>query len=404
VGNRASEQNPAYSPLRGLRPPDPGEEAQATPPALRHLRRIDGAAEQAAPSRFHEDFMRIDTAIPMDDWRAVGPAARTAEEEGFDGLMSFEIKTDPFPALAFAALATERVQLATGIAVAFPRSPMVMAQLAYDLHRQSGGRCHLGLGTQVKGHNERRFSVPWSAPAPRMREYVESLRAIWRCWEKQEPLHYEGKHYRFTLMTPEFAPAPTGLPRIPVSIAAVGTLMLDLAARVCDGVRLHGFATRKYVQEVCLPQLEQGLARSGRPRAQFDVWGGGFIVTGADEAEVERQLEEVRYRVAFYGSTRSYHGVFAVHGWEELGMKLHEMSKRDQWNEMAAQVPDEVVRTFAAVGTHDELASAVEARFGGLSDTLTLGFDSDVDPGLVRELVQDLRRIPAAFESYQTEW
>jgi len=348
--------------------------------------------------------MRIDTPIPVHDWRAVGPAARAAEEQGFDGVMSFEIKTDPFPALAFAALATERVQLGTGIAVAFPRSPMVTAQLAYDLHRQSGGRFHLGLGTQVKGHNERRFSVPWSAPAPRMKEYVESLRAIWRCWENGEPLRYEGRHYRFTLMTPEFAPSPTGLPRIPVSIAAVGPVMLELAGRVCDGVRLHGFATRKYVQEVCLPQLEEGLARSGRSRAQFEIWGGGFIVTGANEAEVEQQLEGIRYRVAFYGSTRSYHGVFAVHGWEELGMKLHEMSKRDRWSEMAALVPDEVVRAFAAVGTYAELASAVEARFGGLSDTLTLAFGSHVDPGLVRELIQDLQRIPAAFESHQTEW
>jgi probable F420-dependent oxidoreductase len=348
--------------------------------------------------------MRIDTGIPMNDWRAIGPAAKTAEAQGFDGLTSFEIKTDPFLALAFAALATERVQLGTGIAVAFPRSPMVTAQLAYDLHRQSGGRFHLGLGTQVKGHNERRFSVPWSAPAPRMREYVESLRAIWRCWEKQERLHYEGEHYRFTLMTPEFAPEPTGLPRIPVSIAAVGPVMLELAARVCDGVRLHGFATRKYVEEVCLPRIEKGLAHSGRPRAQFEIWGGGFIVTGADAAELRQQFEAVRYRVAFYGSTRSYHGVFAVHGWEELGMKLHEMSKRDRWNEMAAQVPDDVVRSFAAVGTYDELASAVEARFGGLSDTLALGFGAELDPGVVRELVQDLQRIPAAFEGYETEW
>jgi probable F420-dependent oxidoreductase len=248
---------------------------------------------------------------------------------------------------------------------------MVVAGTSWDLHAQSGGRFRLGLGSQVKGHNERRFSVPWSAPVPRLREYIESLRAIWRCWEKKEPLRYEGEHYRFTLMTPEFSPRPTGLPPIPVSIAAVGPDMQKLAGRVCDGVRLHGFATRKYVEEVALPQIEAGLRQSGRTRAQFEVWGGGFVVTGADEAELAKALEVARYRVAFYGSTRSYHGVLALHGWEALGAELHEMSKRGQWDAMAKRVPDEVVRTFAAVGTHAELADAIEERFGGLTDTVT---------------------------------
>ena len=176
--------------------------------------------------------------------------------------MSAEIANDPFVPLAFAAVATQRIELSTGICVAFPRSPMVVAETSWDLHAQSGGRFRLGLGSQVKGHNERRFSVPWSAPVPRLREYVESLRAIWRCWEKQEPLRYEGEHYRFTLMTPEFSPPPSGLPAIPVSIAAVGPDMLKLAGRVCDGVRLHGFATRKYLEEVALPQIEAGLRRA----------------------------------------------------------------------------------------------------------------------------------------------
>ena len=340
--------------------------------------------------------MRIDTGIPMDDWRSVGPAARAAEETGFDGVVSFEIKTDPFVSLAFAAVATERVELGTGIAVAFPRSPMVVAQLAWDLHRQSQGRFHLGLGAQVKGHNERRFSVPWTAPAPRMQEYVESLRAIWRTWQTGEKLAYEGRHYRFSLMTPEFAPpAAPDLPPIPVSIAAVGPAMLRVAGRVCDGVRLHGFATRKYLEEVALPQVEAGLRESGRTREQFNVWGGGFIATGPDEETVRRQMEEVRYRIAFYGSTRTYHGVFRAHGWEELGEKLHVMSKRGEWAKMAAEVPDEVVREFTAVAPYAELAEAIEARFGGLADTLTLGFVPGTRSGLQRELLRDLQRIPA---------
>ena len=348
--------------------------------------------------------MRVDTVIPLNDWRAVGPAAQAAEAAGFDGVTSAEIANDPFLPLAFAAVATQRIELSTGICVAFPRSPMVVAGTSWDLHAQSGGRFRLGLGSQVKGHNERRFSVPWSAPVPRLREYVESLRAIWRCWEKQEPLHYEGEHYRFTLMTPEFSPPPTGLPAIPVSIAAVGPDMLKLAGRVCDGVRLHGFATRKYVEEVALPQVQAGLAQSGRPRANFEVWGGGFVLTGSDDAAVAKQLEFGRYRVAFYGSTRSYHGVLAAHGWEDLGHELHAMSKRGQWSEMAKRVPDEVVRTFAAVGRYDEIADRIAERFGGIVDTVTLGVDPAANPGLVREVVQDVKRIPCAFEAYAGVW
>ena len=173
--------------------------------------------------------------------------------------------------LGFAALATERIRLATAIAVCFPRSPMVVANTAWDLQEQSGGRFVLGLGAQVKGHNERRFSVPWSAPVPRIREYVESLRAIWRAWEKGEELNYEGEHYRFTLMTPEFSPRPTGLPRVPITIAAVGPAMIKQAGRVCDGVRLHGFATREYLEQVALPMLDEGLAESGRKRSEFEL-------------------------------------------------------------------------------------------------------------------------------------
>jgi probable F420-dependent oxidoreductase len=348
--------------------------------------------------------LRVDTNIPLNDWRAVAAAAQAAEAAGFDGLMSAEIANDPFAPLGFAALATSRIELSTGICVAFPRSPMVVAQTSWDLHANSGGRFRLGLGSQVKGHNERRFSVPWSAPVPRLREYVESLRAIWRCWEKKEPLRYEGEHYRFTLMTPEFSPPPTGLAPIPVSIAAVGPDMLKLAGRVCDGVRLHGFATRKYLEEVALPQIEAGLRQGGRPRSTFEVWGGGFVLTGADDAEVARQTEFGRYRIAFYGSTRSYHGVFAVHGWEQLGHELHEMSKRGQWNEMARRVPDEVVRTFAAVGRYDEIARLIAERFGGVSDTVTLGTLPGVEAGLLREVVQDVKRIPCAFEGYPTGW
>jgi probable F420-dependent oxidoreductase len=348
--------------------------------------------------------MRVETTVPLNDWRKVAEVAKRAEQAGFDGIVSAEIQNDPFVPLAFAALATERIQIGTAIAVAFPRSPMVVANVCWDLQTQSGGRFVLGLGTQVKGHNERRFSVPWSAPAPRLREYVESLRAIWRTWQTGAPLAYEGKHYRFTLMTPEFSPPATGLPPIPVTIAAVGPAMMKLAGRICDGVRLHGFATRKYLEEVAIPKVEEGLREAGRERARFEFWGGGFICTGADEAEVRKQIDEVRYRIAFYGSTRSYHGVFAVHGWDDLGMKLHQLSKQGRWTEMAKEVPDDVVRTFAAVGTYGELAKAVEARFGGVTDNVALGFPGSTPAGLVREVVQDVQRIPCTFRGFPKSW
>jgi len=348
--------------------------------------------------------MRIETTIPLGDWRAVAPAAQRAEALGFDGITTPEIASDPFVPLAFAALATERLQLGTAIAVAFPRSPMVVANLAWDLQRESHGRFVLGLGPQVKGHNERRFSVPWSAPVPRLREYVESLRAIWRCWELGEPLSYEGEHYRFTLMTPEFSPPATGLPPVPITIAAVGKDMIRLAGRVCDGVRLHGFCTRRYLEDVALPRVVEGLERSGRDRRHFEVWGGGFIATGRTPDEVAKQVEWCRYRVAFYGSTRSYAPVLSIHGWDDLAAKLHEMSKRGQWQQMAAEVPDDVLHEFAAIAPYDQLVGAVEKRFGGLVDAVAIGFPDDTPAGLARELVQDLRRLPQAFEGFPTEW
>jgi probable F420-dependent oxidoreductase len=347
--------------------------------------------------------MRIETGIPMNDWSAIGPAARAAEDAGFDGLISYEISNDPFIPLAFAVEATERVRLGTAIAVCFPRSPMITATTAWDLQVRSNGRFTLGLGTQVKGHNERRFSVPWGPPLPRLREYIESLRAIWRCWELGERLSYEGEYYNFTLMTPEFSPKRSGLGPIPVSIAAVKPAMMGLAGRVCDGVRLHGFATKKYLDEVALPAVEAGLAKSGRQRSRFEVWGGGFIATGPDDETVAKQLEWTRYRIAFYGSTRSYHGVLDVHGWNDLGMKLHAMSKEGKWNEMAAEIPDDVLHEFTAVARYDQLTDAIRVRFGGIADSITLDF-AGAEPGLQRELIQDLRAIPCKFEGFPNTW
>jgi probable F420-dependent oxidoreductase len=274
--------------------------------------------------------------------------------------------------LMLAAGATERVQLATGIVIAFPRSPMVTAQMSWDLQRYSGGRFALGLGSQVKGHNERRFSVPWSAPGPRMREYVLALRAIWRTWQEGEPLDFRGEHYTFTLMPPGLRPGVLPNGQIPVSIAAVNPYMLRLAGEVCDGVRLHHFCSRRYLHERIVPELRKGLAKSGRTLEQIDVSGGGFIVTGATEAEVARNLEETRRQIGFYGSTRTYSGPLDLYGWSETAARLHEMSLTNRWSEMTGLITDDMIRAFAVVGTYDELPARVAEHFGGVVNRLSL--------------------------------
>src|SRR5215813_10790095 len=210
--------------------------------------------------------MRVFTMLPMKNWREPGPFGAAAEAAGFDALMTVELGHDVFTPLAFAALATERIELTPSIAVAFPRSPTVMASQAWDLHANSNGRFVLGLGSQVKGHNERRFGIPWSAPAPRLRDYIRALRAVWRSWATGEKLDFHSEHYTLTLMTPDFSPAPNDLPMVPVCLAAVGEAMLRVAGQVADGVRLHPLCSRRYLEQVALPRIADGMQRSGRNR------------------------------------------------------------------------------------------------------------------------------------------
>jgi probable F420-dependent oxidoreductase len=346
--------------------------------------------------------MRVFTMLPMRQWRDAGPFGAAAEAAGFDALMTVELGHDVFAPLAFAALATNRIELTPSIAVAFPRSPTVMASQAWDLQANSNGRFVLGLGSQVKGHNERRFGIPWSAPAPRLRDYILALRAIWRCWETGGKLDYRGEHYKLTLMTPDFSPEPNGLPMVPVTIAAVGEAMLRVAGEVCDGVRLHPLCSRRYLEAVALPRIAEGMQRSERNRANFEIFGGGFAVTGPDANTVAAGMDWVRRRVALYGSTRTYMPILALHGLEELGLKLHAMSIAGRWNEMPAEVSDDVVRIFAACGTFGEVTKAIEARYGGLADSIELNFPVGTAVGLQRELLTDIRRIPHVFQGFDT--
>jgi len=346
--------------------------------------------------------MRVFTTLPQEDLRRVGQAARQIEADGYDGVMCMENRHDPFLPLAVAGSVTHRIELHTGVAIAFARSPMTVANMAWDLAGGSGGRFVIGLGPQVRAHNERRFSVPWTPPAPRMREYVQALRAIFACWKDGAKLAYEGEHYRFTLMTPNFVPEQIEAPKPPITIAAVGPMMLKVAAEECDGVKLHIFCTRKYLDEAVLPRLTDGLAKSGRRRENYEVAGGSFLATGKDDAEVAAMFDWVRQRVAFYASTQAYWPVLEVHGLGDLGRKLNRMTREGRWEEMAKEVPDDVVDLFCIAGRHDEIAKAIESRLGGVVDSLHASANSSKPANLPPDLIRDIRRIPTPFQGFAT--
>jgi len=301
--------------------------------------------------------------------------ARELEDRGYAGVWASEVAQDPFLVLHAAALGTARVSVGSGIAVAFARSPMTLAYTAYDLQRYSRGRFVLGLGTQIQAHVERRFSMPWSAPAARMREYVGALRAIWASWTDGTPLRFRGEHYRHTLMTPMFTPAVHEWGPPPVHLAAVGPLMTRLAGEAADGLLAHSFTTARYLRERTLPALQEGLDAAGRDRAAVQVSLPGFVVTGRDDAERARAADAVRAQIAFYGSTPAYRPVLELHGWGGLGDELHTLSTGrdpDRWRAMARLVDDEVLGTFAVVAEPDAVGPALLERFDGLVDRFSV--------------------------------
>jgi probable F420-dependent oxidoreductase len=346
--------------------------------------------------------MKVFTTIPQHNLTAVPDAAQAIEADGYDGIMTMENSHDAFLPLAVAATVTNRVELVTGIAIAFARSPMSAANLGWDLQAASRGRFVMGLGSQIKAHNLRRFSVPWSAPAPRMREYVLALRAIWAAWKGDGKLDFRGEHYQFTLMTPNFVPENFEGSSPAVTIAAVGPGMLKVAGEVCDGVRLHPFCTRAYLDNVVIPNLEEGMTRSGRKRETFEISGGGFIATGPDQQAVDKMVEWVRYRLAFYASTPAYWPVLAQHGLEGLGQKLNTMTKAGEWDKLAAEIPDDMVELFAAIGTHADIASKIEKRFGNASDGVFASVATIVPADLTPDIIQDIQRIEADFKGFDT--
>jgi probable F420-dependent oxidoreductase len=308
----------------------------------------------------------VETGVPADDLWRVPAAARRIEALGYSSAIAPETTRDPFLPLAIAAEHTTRLGLGTSVAIAFPRAPMVVAQVGWDLQRFSKGRFTLGLGSQIRKHNEERFSVRWTAPVARMREYIQTLRAIWDSWQHGTKPSFVGEHYRYTYMTPFFNPGAIEHPRIPVAISAVNPAMCRLAGEVCDGVRLHNFCTRTYLDDVILPNIERGAAKAGRSLSDVELSGGGFIATGPDDQSVRKQVESIRRQISFYGSTPSYFGVLEAHGWGKLGQQLNQLSRDGKWQEMAAAVPDEVVHAFATIGRYDEIVPRIRERFRGV--------------------------------------
>jgi probable F420-dependent oxidoreductase len=324
--------------------------------------------------------MKIDGGLPSAAPDEVARVARELEDVGYDGALTAETSHDPFLPLVAAAEHTDRLELGTGIAVAFARNPMTLANLGYDLHLYSGGRFRLGLGSQIKAHIEKRFSMPWSHPAARMRELVLAIRAIWASWNDDVPLQFRGEFYRHTLMTPFFNPGPNpyGTPRI--ILAAVGELMTEAAGEVADGIILHGFTTERYVREVTIPALERGFARSGRRREDFEISGPLFVVTGTSDEQLEQARAATKQQIAFYGSTPAYRGVLDLHGWGGLQDELNAMSKRGEWQAMGESITDEMLETFAVVTTPEDIPEQMLRRFGDLVDRLSFYAPYRSDP------------------------
>jgi probable F420-dependent oxidoreductase len=331
--------------------------------------------------------MRVDTVVGGETGERVSQSemarrARRFEELGYGGVHVTELTHDPFVSAAVVALATERVEVGTQIAVAFARNPMTVATSARDLADLSGGRFSLGLGTQVSAHITRRFSMPWSRPADRMAEFLDAVRAIWHSWETGERLAFRGEFYQHTLMTPAFSPGPAPHGTPPIHIAAVGRRMAQVAGRHADGVLIHPFSTVRYLDEVLLPAVTEGLAGSERERGNFVVAAPPFVVSGATGADTDAAAARVRSQIAFYGSTPAYRGVLELHGWGDVADRLHELSTArdaDTWKRMAELIDDEMLQTFAVVAPPEGVLTAITERYGNRIDRAAVGIPDGVD-------------------------
>jgi probable F420-dependent oxidoreductase len=334
--------------------------------------------------------MKIDGGIGA-SLPGAAEGARAAEDAGYDGIWTAETSHDPFFPLLLAAEHTQRVELGTGIAVAFARNPMNVAQIAWDLQNYSQGRFLLGLGSQIKPHITKRFSMEWSHPAARMREFILAMRAIWACWNDGTKLDFDGEFYTHTLMTPFFNPGPNPHGTAKVFLAGVGELMTEVAGETCDGFLCHGFTTERYLREVTVPALERGLSRAGRTLADLEISGPAFVVTGSTEEEMATSAVATRRQIAFYGSTPAYRPVLELHGWGELQTELNAMSKRGEWAEMGELIDDEMLDAFAVVAEPAQLGPTLHQRYGDIVDRISFYAPYQSDPETWLPVLESLK-------------
>jgi len=327
------------------------------------------------------------------DIGTVADEARLAEALGYDGIVTEETKVDPFIVMALAAQATSGIGLATGVAIAFPRAPAVTALAAWTLQKLSHGRFTLGLGSQVKGHIERRYGMEWSPPGPWMRDYVGALRAIWACWQNGTPLDYRSAHYTLSLTVPLFAPPAIEHPHIPIQLAAVNPFMCQVAGEVADGIRAHPVCTPRYIEEVMLPAARNGAAKAGREFAGFEIAAMPLIATAPDRVSLAERVRDVRARIAFYASTPTYLIAFESQGYGDVAQALQGYSRGQRWEEMPGFVDGEMLDAYAVIGTYDEIAAKLTARFGKVATHLEFAIPvaGEADKAMLRALIASLR-------------
>lgn len=332
--------------------------------------------------------MKVDGELPMGMGNTIERIGQLVEA-GYSGAQTVETGHDPFLPLVLAAEHSKDIDLMTAIAVAFARNPMNLAAIGNDLNAFSQGRFILGLGSQIKPHIEKRFSMPWSKPAARMREMILAIRAIWATWYDGEPLDFRGEFYQHTLMTPVFTPKTSeyGPPR--VFIAAVGPMMIEVAADLCEGMLVHPLTSTHYLKENILPVIERGLAKRGLARQDFELSYPVFVVSGQTEEDFKQSDKAIRERIAFYASTPAYKRVLEAHGWETLQPELNQMSKRGMWTEMGGLIDDNILNTFAVVGEPNQIVPKIKQRYTGLVDRITINFDF-ASPAQLPDLIKQL--------------
>lgn len=338
--------------------------------------------------------MKLSTNLVVDNLRDVADPAKRIEAMGFSTLCISERKHDPFMQLAVAAVNTDRIRLTTEIALAFPRNPMVLAYTAWDLQNASQGRFILGLGTQVKAHNERRFGLTWDRPGPKLREYIVAIRAIWDCFQNGTKLDFEGEFFKFNLMTPMFNPGPIPFAPPPIYVGAVNPWNCKMAGEVADGFHCHGFHTARTLKANVIDNIQQGLDKAGRKRSDFKITAPVMAVMGSNQQELDVMRERVRGMIGFYGATSYYKDMFDAHNWSGTFERLLEKSRKGDWDSMASEITDEMMAEFAVEGLYEDIPDLLQKKYGDMLDEVLIYFGEPEkgDPETWKRLIRAFER------------